>query len=312
MVARSNVAVVGGQETMDTLEGVVPALVTPRLADEDEIDVAALEAHAAHLLDAGVDGLFAAASTGEAPLLTHAQRRTLVETVVRVAAGRVPVLAGVGAASTAESIVLARDAAAAGATHVVVLPLHFRRTSPRELEGYFAAVAGSVDLPVILYNFPALTSGQNIPADVASRLSRSHRVVGVKDSSGDLSNMMRYKEACGPGFRVYAGSEALVWPLAAVGGDGTLCAGANVYPRLFVALWRACKAGDAERALALQKRLLPLPGWAAIGTFPAAAKAALRIMDRPVGPPFLPALPVTETEDQALARILEEIGDDAP
>src|SRR5579883_7084 len=165
------------------LQGIVPAMVTPTTND-GEVDIQRTKAFARHLIDEGANGLLVAGSTGEGPLLTNTQRQTLIRATVEEAAGEVPVLAGVGAPSTAQSIAFAKEAEAAGAEGVAALPLHLIRVSQDELYGYFAAIAESVSIPTFLYNFPRLTSGQNISAEVAARLAKHANVVGIKDSSG--------------------------------------------------------------------------------------------------------------------------------
>ena len=290
-----------------TLHGVIPALVTPRADHEDEPDTRRLAELVGWLLGAGVHGLFACSSTGEAALLSWKQRRRVLETVVESVNGRVPVLAGVGAASTAESLRLARDARAAGATHLTVLPWHFVPITQDELHGYFAAVADSSDLPILLYNYPARCGGQSIAPETAARLARSHNVIGLKDSSGDLAYGMACLAACGPGFGLFTGPEALIRPTLLVGGAGTVCAAANVLPALIVSLYNATQDGDAAMATALQARLLPWGKINSHGTFPASVKAAMAAIGQPVGGPFLPARPVAEGQSCEIAELLAQI-----
>ena len=282
------------------LHGVIPALVTPRDDATDDVDTARLADLTQCLLGAGVHGLFPTSSTGEAPLLTPSQRRQTIETVAGVVNGAVPVLAGAGAASTAESVRLARDAEAAGATHIAILPLHFVALSAHELYAYFAAVADSVGVPTLLYNYPARTSGQNIPASVAARLAQEHNVVGLKDSSGDLDNTIRYKDACPPDFGVFVGHESLILAALTMGGAGTICAVANVFPERVVALYEAFRAGDAAEALRRQQALLPLKRLLSPGTFPASVKAAMALVGQPVGSPFPPVQPLTLEQTETL------------
>lgn len=293
------------------LSGIIPALVTPRKTDVDEIDLDRLTSLVEQLIESGVHGVFPASSTGEAPLLTREQRQTLIESTTAAARGRVPVLAGAGAPSTATSIQLASDAEDAGADYIVVLPNHFVALNPDELYGYFAAVADSVEIPTILYNYPARTSGQNIPPALAARLAAGHNVVGIKDSSGDLTNTLGYIQACGEGFAVFTGSESLIYPCVSMGGAGSICAGANAYPKRLAALWDAARRGDQETAATIQMSMLPLRRWGSIGTFPAPVKAAMAHLGNDAGDPFIPARPLTEDALRALHAIIDEIGVDA-
>ena len=291
------------------LHGVIPALVTPRCDGRDEPDVSVLKQLIHWLLEQGVHGVFPCSSTGEAPLLSWKQRRLVIETVVEAVANRVPVLAGAGAASTAESLRLAREAHEAGATYLAVLPMHFAPVSQEELYGYFSAVADSVDIPTLLYNFPARTGGQNIAPGTAARLAKSHNVVGLKDSSGDLTNSLGYLEACPAGFALFVGSETLLAPAMMMGGAGTICAGANVLPRRFVELYDACVEGDWEQARRRQEAFLPWETLIVQGTFPAAVKASMAALGQSVGDPFLPVGPVTERQREIITAALGQIED---
>lgn len=290
-----------------SLYGVIPALITPRTADADEPDLEQLETLSKWLIGQGVHGLFPCSSTGEAPLLSWKQRQMVVETVVEAANGMVPVLAGAGAASTAESLRLARDASQAGATHLAVLPLHFVPLSQEELYGYFAAIVDHVNLPTLLYNYPGRTGGQNIAPETAARLARDHNVLGIKDSSGDITNALGYLDACGPEFAVFTGFESLVYSLLTIGGAGTICAGANVLPRRLVELYEAAQRGDHAAAQNMQRQLLPWRQLVKLGTFPAAVKAAMTLIGQPVGDPFLPAHPVNGEQEQVIKHLLEKL-----
>lgn len=290
-----------------TLAGVIPALVTPRDDAADDVDLQRLVEVVRFLLSAGVHGLFPTSSTGEANLLTREQRRRVVETTVTAVGGVVPVLAGAGAASTSESVRLARDAEAAGATHIAVLPVHFVAVSPDELYGYFAAVADSVSVPTLLYNYPARTAGQNIPASVAAQLAERHNVIGLKDSGGDLTNTIGYVQACPPGFAVFVGAESQIFPALAMGVAGTICAAANVVPARIVALYEAFRRDDWPTARRHQEALLPLRQWFRQGTFPAPVKAAMASLGQPVGSPFPPVLPLSPAQIEEMRPHLEKM-----
>jgi len=291
------------------LRGIIPALVTPRKAGVDEVDTDRLHTLVERLIvDDGVHGIFPASSTGEAPSLTQAQRLRIVETTVATTNGRVPVLAGVGAPSTVASIAYAKDAALAGADYIVVLPNHFVALTQDELYGYFAEVADSVAIPTILYNYPARTSGQNIRPSLAAKLAASHNVVGIKDSSGDLTNTIGYISECGPDFAVFTGSESLIYPCMTMGGAGSICAGANVFPKQIVKLYETVVAGDRQTAQVLQAALVPLRRWGSIGTFPAPVKAAMALLGEGVGGPFSPVQALAGADWDAIKAVVEEIG----
>lgn len=278
------------------LHGIFPAMVTPATQDGMDIDIDAAAKFANSLIERGVHGLFALGSTGEAPLLTREQRRRLLETVVAAAGGRVPVVGGVGSPSTAQSMAFAQDAAAAGCDAISILPLHFIRLGSDELYGYFAAIADCVSIPTILYNFPALTSSQNIPADVAARLAGSHNVIGIKDSGGNLTNTLGYLAACGKDFATMTGDESQMHALIACGGHGSVCAAANVFPELLVALYSASTARDTKQAAMILDRVLRINRCFSHGTFPSAIKSAVNWSGINIGPPFKPVNALSEAQ----------------
>ncbi|HEX5322764.1 MAG TPA: dihydrodipicolinate synthase family protein [Capsulimonadaceae bacterium] len=288
------------------LHGVIPAMVTPTTYDGD-IHVERIRSFTRYLIEAGVHGLLLAGSTGEGPLLTSGQRQALIRAVVEEASGRVPVLAGVGAASTAQSIAFSKEAEAAGAAAVAVLPMHLVPVSQDELYGYFATVADSVSIPTALYNFPALTGGQKISAEVAARLARTKNVIALKDSSGDFQNMLGYIEACGPDFAVFTGDEGLLVKILDAGGAGTVCSAGNLIPELLCAIYSAYRAGERENAERLQKETPPLREAVKVGTFPAAIKAGCDQMGYPAGPPIPPASPLEDGQRAALWEVLGRV-----
>lgn len=289
------------------LHGVIPALITPRDNARDCVDHARLAEFALHLLGTGIHGIFPTSSTGEAPLLSIDERIRVIATVAEAIAGAIPVLGNAGASSTSTSIRLAREAEAAGASHLAILPMHFAPVSPHELYGYFAAVADCVSIPTILYNYPARTNGQNISAAVAAKLARSHQVIGIKDSSGNVPNTIGYMEACGPEFAVFVGHERLILPILAMGGAGTICSAANVAPSQIVALYNAFLSGDMVAARRLQNALLPLRSLFAQGSFPAAIKASLAVLGEPVGDPFPPVMPLNSEQIKEFGPVLAKI-----
>lgn len=290
------------------LEGVIPAMVTPATDDGREIDLNRTRRLARHLADEGVHGLLVAGSTGEGPLLTNKQRHILIETVAEAVGGEIPVIAGVGAASTSQSIAFAREAEAAGAAAVAALPLHLVPVSQDELYAYFAAISDSVSIPTVLYNFPALTHGQNISADISRRLAETKNVIGIKDSGGDLENTLGYLNPARLDFAVFTGTETQLVKLLSAGGAGTICSAANLIPRLLVAIYDAFRAGDQARAERLVKETPALREAVKVGTFPAAIKAGCEIIGFAVGPPFAPVFPLDAEQRRGLATVLEKIG----
>lgn len=276
---------------MKPLRGIVPPLVTP-LRGRDRLDVAGLERLLEHVLAGGVHGIFLLGTTGEAPSLSHRLRHELVTRACRIVDGRVPVLAGVTDTSFVESIALARRAADAGARAVVLsAPYYFRADQP-ELAEYLEHIVPELPLPVFLYNIPSHTK---VPfgLETVRRALLLPRVIGMKDSSGDLAYFRRLARLVRgrPGFTLLMGSETLVPQGLRAGAHGAVPSAANLVPRLFVELYEAALLG---RARALQQQVLRLQRTVfAVGRHPSSylkglkcALALLGICDDFMAEPF--------------------------
>jgi 4-hydroxy-tetrahydrodipicolinate synthase len=237
-------------------EGIIPAVTTP-FDVEGAIDRAALAANLAALLDAGVHGLVATGTMGEAGSLSSAERRLVVDAAVAAAAGRVPVVVGVSAGTPPAAIALATDAADAGADAVMLLPPLGYRADPDELEAYYRAVAEGGGLPVMAYNNPE-ASGVDMPAELLVRLyERVEGVVAVKECSGDARRIPALLHAA-PGLEVLVGGDDWALEGFSAGATGWVSGVADVAPAECIALWEACRAGELDRARELYARLLPL------------------------------------------------------
>ncbi len=286
--------------------GIIPAMVTP-LNNDESIDEPALRRLTDHLISAGVHGLFAVGSQGEAYALTPAEKRKVIEIVVDQTRGRVPVYAGTGAVTTSEAIALTQMAEEVGADAVSVITPYFISPSQDELYEHYAAVAGRTRLPVLLYPNPGRTH-VNLSPDLVTRLSRIDNIVGIKDSSGDLTITTEYIRRTGPGFSVLMGRDTLIYAILVSGGQGSIAATANVAPALIVEIYDAFKAGDLERARQAQLRLAPLRLAFEMGTFPVVIKEALALMGICSPRAKAPVGPMSEARREDLRKVLQEMG----
>lgn len=234
------------------LSGIVPPMVTPLTAD-GELDAVGLQRLVEHILQGGVHGLFVLGTTGEGPLLSGRLQRDLIDRVCDLVAGRAPVLVGVTDTSLAESILLARHAHAAGASAAVYAPPCYFPVSQADLLRCIEQLAIQSPLPVVMYNMPALTKA-SFQADTVRRMASDPRVIGFKDSSGDLEQFeaMRDASASRPDWAMMTGPELLLKQSLEMGGTGGVCGGANLFPRLFVDLYKAVVEGNHEQAEELQ------------------------------------------------------------
>jgi dihydrodipicolinate synthase/N-acetylneuraminate lyase len=236
------------------LRGIVPPMLTP-LADRDLLDVPGLERLIEHILRGGVHGLFVLGTTGEGPSLSYRLRRELVERTVRQVAGRAPVLVGISDTAFVESLSLARHAAQVGADAVVLAPPYYMPEGQPELREFLGHLLPELPLPLYLYNMPPLTK---VPfeAETVRWAMDQPRVLGLKDSSGDLRYLNRLCAmlSARPDWTLLVGPEELLAQAMLTGAHGGVHGGANVFPRLYVALFEAANAGDFARARALQAR----------------------------------------------------------
>jgi dihydrodipicolinate synthase/N-acetylneuraminate lyase len=238
------------------ISGILTPLMVP-LDDRGRIDEAELARYASWLIDRGVHGLYPNGSTGEFTRFSVEERRRIVTVVCQAAAGRVPVVAGAAEANVAETIRACEHCLEAGARAVAIVAPFYYKLPPESVYAYFREIAHNAPIDVTLYNIPALAS----PIDVATvrRLAEEcPRVIGIKDSTGDISHMIRLIAAVRPGrpdFLFLTGWEAALVPMLLVGCHGGTNATSGVLPELTRALYDAVRAGDLGRANLLQERV---------------------------------------------------------
>ncbi|HEY2044603.1 MAG TPA: dihydrodipicolinate synthase family protein [Jatrophihabitans sp.] len=290
------------------IEGVIGAPITPFTSD-DRLDTDTLAILCERLVERGAHGVALPLHTGESLNLTMQERQLALEQAVSVVKGRVPVLAHVSMPGTAQAIELAQHAEQAGAAAVIsVTPYHWR-PSPRALVEHFRALARSVSIGVLAYNFPSRL-GVSIGADVIEELIDScPNFIGVKDASYDMQS---FTEACGrslarrPDFAMLTGVEYLL-PSMPVGGVGCFSPAFSIAGELILELYDACKSGDLARARPLQYRASALWHLLRECGYPASVKTALRLQGLPVGGVRLPLLDLDEPTTRRLARGLEKL-----
>lgn len=233
------------------LTGIVPPLVTP-LTDRDTLDVAGFEALIERLILGGVGGLFILGTTGEGPSLSYRLRREVISLACKAAQGRVPVLVGITDTAFVESVNLAKHAAEVGAQALVAAPPYYLPEGQPELIEYIRHLVPELPLPFFLYNMPSLTK-VSFEVETVRALMDDPKIHGIKDSSG---NMTYFHRLCAlargrEDWSLLMGPEELLLDAVLAGGHGGVNGGANVFPELYVALYRATAAGDLVRARAL-------------------------------------------------------------
>jgi len=266
-----------GSNAAHRFGGALTALVTPFNDGGRRLDERAFAGLVEWQVAEGTEGLVVAGTTGEAPTLTATEHDRLLCVAVEAAAGRVPVIAGTGTNCTRSSIELTRAAGAAGADAALVLTPYYNKPMQEGLYRHFAAIAGSVDLPLLLYTVPCRT-GVDLAPDTLARLANIPNIVGIKDATGDLTRPTATARATGAGFLQLSGHDATAAGFNLAGGSGCISVVANVAPRLCADLQRACREGDYRRAAALQARLAPLISAFERETNPGPVKFALSLL----------------------------------
>jgi 4-hydroxy-tetrahydrodipicolinate synthase len=256
--------------------GVGTALVTP-FTRSSELDDAAVRRLGRRQIDAGIHFLVPCGTTGENPTLTLDERIRIVEILVDEAKGQVPILAGAGGNNTKEVIQLAHEMKKAGAAGLLSVTPYYNKPTPDGLYEHFRAIAGSTPLPIIVYNVPGRTS-VNIDVPTLVRLAAIPNIVGVKEASGNMTQMCEVCRAVPADFIVLSGDDALTLPLMAVGGRGIISVASNQIPAEMVQLVEAAERGDFAAARAVHARSLPLMQINFVEASPGPVKAAMAAM----------------------------------
>ena len=273
--------------------GTFTVLVTPFTADGARVDLAALERLVAFQIEEGIEGLIPLGSTGEFLSVSRDERTAIVETTIRAAAGRIPILIGTGAEDTRDAVSLAREADALGADGVLVIPPFYSVPTADELYVHYKKIADAIGIPVMVYNNPA-TANVDLTPDILARLSTIEGCRYVKESTLEVTRVRDILQACDGRMEVFAG--VLGYESAFLGAVGWVAVCSNVVPSLSARMFRSAAAGDVATALPLYRRLSPLLPWVGGPRYVSGTKAALRLIGRDMGPPRPPRLPLPEAD----------------
>ena len=287
--------------------GLGVAMVTP-FTREGAVDEPRLRALVDWLIESGADALLPAGSTGEGATLTFEEQCRVMDIVLEQTNGRVPVCPGAGSNATPEAVRLAQHAKHAGATAVLSVTPYYNKPEPEGLLRHYAAIAEHADLPIILYNVPART-GRNYSADVVLRIAHEvPLVVGIKESSGNLTQALEILGSRPAGFAVYAGDDIFAASTMLMGGDGVISVVGNELPEWTAKMTRAALQGDAETARIWHYRLQPLMLANFWETNPAPVKCVLAMLGRIEENLRLPLVPVSERTRERLRQLLQQMG----
>ena len=281
--------------------GAATALVTPLTADG--VDYDALGRLIDTQIEKGISALVIAGTTGESSTLTDEEHRDVIAYAVKRTAGRVPLIAGTGSNDTAYAISLSRFACEAGADALLMVTPYYNKATQKGLITHYTAVADAVTKPIILYNVPSRT-GCGLKPETIAELAKHPRIVGVKEASGDLSQIATLASLCGDRIDIYSGNDDQILPVLSLGGAGVISVLSNFAPYETDQICKKFFAGDTAGALALQLRYLNLIHLLFCEVNPIPAKAAAAAMG--ICENYL-RLPLTPMEESNERRLLDEM-----
>jgi 4-hydroxy-tetrahydrodipicolinate synthase len=291
---------------MNRFHGIIPAMATP-FASNGCIDELLVESLIEWYLDCGVHGLSIAGSQGEFFSLDIAERKQLVELAAKAIAGRVPLYAGTGGVTTAEAISLTQAAEESGADVALVITPYFIQPTQDELVEHFTEVARSTKLPVVLYNNPPRTGVNIQPTTLFRCMERAENIVGIKDSSGDVTQAIECLLLSERRALLFSGRDTVTLTLLTNGGHGTISPAANVFPKLMVKLYDEFLSGNIQEARRISDICAPLRTAWSLGSFPVVIKEAMTCVGHSAGPARLPIKPLAADKLAELKKIIAQI-----
>ncbi|MDY3228505.1 MAG: 4-hydroxy-tetrahydrodipicolinate synthase [Kiritimatiellia bacterium] len=287
------------------LSGTITAMVTP-FAKDGSVDYGRLQAIVDEQVAGGVEGICAVGTTGESPTLDHAEHHKVIEKTIEFAQGKVKIIAGTGANSTAEAISLTKAAIAAGGSDATLqVTPYYNKPNAEGIYRHFMTIA-DLGLPVVLYNVPG-RSGKEIPLEVVARLAKHEKIVAIKEAAGSVDRVSAIKNLC-PDFTVLSGDDGLALPMISVGAEGVISVASNVIPREMGDMVRAALAGDFATARQVHAKFYPLFHDLFIDTNPVMVKEAMWLMGRLERVFRLPLCETTEKNLETMRQTLTKLG----
>jgi 4-hydroxy-tetrahydrodipicolinate synthase len=291
-------------------EGVIPAIVTP-MHDDESINTVELRNQVNRQINAGAKAIFCLGTNGEFFALSYKEKMEVINTVVDEVRGRVKILVGSGCVTTKETIVLSREAKNAGADGISVITPYFAGCSQNDLFNHYTAVADQCDIPLMIYNNPA-RAGINISYETVKRLTPHPNIIGIKDSSGNFDNTLRYIEVANQDFIVLCGNDSLIlWNLMA-GGQGGISGISNIFPERMLSIYTTFKANNFAKALEIQNSVRAIRDTLKLGNSNSIVKQATLLMGYPVGPARAPFNINDQEIDNKIIAALKQYSEYAP
>jgi len=262
---------------MPIFKGSATAIATPFTEDGKSVDFATLEKFVEFQIASGIKALVVNGTSGEASTMTLDEDSAVLECVLKVTNGRIPIIAGTGSNDTSHAIKESKIAAKLGASAVMLVTPYYNKTSQVGLIKHFEAIADAIDIPIILYNVPGRT-GMTIQVDTVLQLMQHPQIVGLKDATGDMSYTMELFAKRSPDFALYCGNDDLLVPFLSMGGEGVISVVSNMFPEEMQAICNYAYSGDFTRAAKATNNIYPIFSAIFADVNPIGIKAGLQIM----------------------------------
>lgn len=289
---------------MTIFEGAAVALITP-MHEDGSVDYKSLENLVEWQIQSGIDAIVACGTTGEASTLIDEEHIAVIEAVVKKAAGRIPVIGGTGSNNTQHGIHLSKEAQRVGADGLLVVTPYYNKATKSSLVAHYKAIAESVELPILLYSVHART-GMNLDVEAVKELKKIPNIVGIKEASGDISQVVSIAREVDKDFALYSGNDDQVLPFLSVGGTGVISTISNIAPTQTSEMVHAYLNGELNKAKEMQLAQKPLIDALFAEVNPVPVKAGVALMDNcqltyrlPLGPPETATLTSLKQEMEA-------------
>ncbi|WP_026689846.1 4-hydroxy-tetrahydrodipicolinate synthase [Alteribacter aurantiacus] len=282
---------------------IITAMVTP-FDSKGNIDFTKTTKVIEHLISNGSDGLVVAGTTGESPTLSQEEKLALFEHAVKVANGRVKIIAGTGSNNTFQTIDFTKKAEKTGVDAIMLVTPYYNKPSQKGIYEHFKAIAQNTKLPIMLYNVPGRT-GTSMSTETVVELSKIENIVSVKEASGDLDQITDIIANTPEPFTVYSGDDGLTLPIMSIGGNGVVSVASHILGNEMQEMIHAHVNGDYKTASLLHQKLLPIMNGLFAAPSPVPVKTALQLQGLDVGGVRLPLVPLTSEERQTLAATLQ-------
>ena len=283
------------------------ALVTP-FTEDQKIDEKGLRKLIEFQIQQGIDVLVPCGTTGESATLSMAEHEKVIDITVKVAQGRVPVVAGTGSNNTQEAIELTKAAKKVGAQGALLISPYYNKPTQQGLYQHFISIAQATDFPFILYNIQSRTAVNVLPETIAKIRKATSHLVGVKEASGNLEQISRLHSLLGEEVAILSGDDALTLPIMAVGGAGVISVLANIAPQDIATLVKTCAEGNFKTARTSHEKMLNLIKALFVETNPAPIKTAMELLGHTASHMRLPMVPLSEASKEILVKALQIYG----